>query len=219
MTGGNILAYNNFFTNLHLPSTYSSGNIYPFYCGSTIDYKLYFNTIYNNPGITGSGNYGATGIYYSSSATSLDLRNNIINVDVTPAGTGNTVALRRSTGTTGTSPANFLASSNSNIYYAPNTTNSYLYGEGGTTGTPVNNYNLTNDPNFNTPCGLFKSFIGHEKNSFTENNLVAGTLPGTYVPTGTSYAEKGAVPTAPPVTVDYAKVTRAPIADIGALRV
>ena len=138
------------------------------------------------------------------------------NVNVTPAGTGFTTALRRNTGSAGVTPTNFLGTSNGNIYYAPTAANSWLYGEGTSAAGMVNTYSLTNDPNFNTPCGLFKSFMGHDQASFTENNLIAGAFPGTYVPTGTSYAEKGAVPTSfPAVLTDFMGVTRGAVADMG----
>ncbi len=217
-SGSAHIAYNNFISDIEVPSTFTGSNLYGIYTNAIGDYRLYNNTIRISPSaIFTGGNVGATGIYYSSSSGTLDLRNNIINVNVTPTGIGTVAALRRSSGTTGTSPANFLGSSNSNIYYTPNVTNSWLYAEGTST-SAVNTYSLTNDLAFNTPCGLFKSFIGHDQSSFTENNLTATTPTGTYIPTGTSYAEKGGTPTqAPPVTFDFAGVTRGNPSDIGAL--
>ncbi len=212
--------YNNEIANIEVPSAYNSSSIYGIYTGGTGDYKLYNNTVRISPTSSPSGaSYGATGIYYSSSSGTLDLRNNIINVNVTPGTSGTVAALRRSSGTTGTPPTNFLGSSNSNIYYAPNTTNSWLYAEG-TSATAVNTYNLTNDPAFNTTCGLFKSWIGHDAASFTENNLVSsGTVPNAYVPSGVSFAESNAAPTvAPTVSFDLANVTRSNPADCGALQ-
>jgi hypothetical protein len=212
-----VTFYNNFLTNINLPAAYANTNSCGIYLASTAPYTLYHNTIRINPGIPGGAGYGFTGIYYPSTAI-LDLRNNIINVNVTPTSGGYTTALRRSTGSAGVTPSNFMGTSNANIYYAPNVTNSWLYGEGTSAGTMVNTYNMTNDPNFNTPCGLFKSFMGHDQASFAENNLAVGSLAATYVPAGTSYAEKGAVPTAnPTVTTDFAGVTRGAVADIGAL--
>jgi hypothetical protein len=210
--------YNNFLTNVLFPSGYASTNSIGVYCASTATYNLFHNTIYiNNPSFSPGSGFGYTGIYYPSSAI-LDLRNNIINVNVAPSGTGFTAALRRSTGTTGTSPTNFLGTSNGNIYYTPSATNSWYYCEGTSSGGMANPYNLTIDPAFNTPCGAFKSFMGHDQASFSENKMVAGTIPNTYLPTGTSYAEKGAVPTSnPTVITDYANVTRGAVADIGAL--
>ncbi len=208
--------YNNAMSGIEVPATFTGSALYGIYTAGTGIYKLYNNTVRINPSIpnTSAGNFGATGIYYTNTGT-LDLRNNIINVNVTPTGSGVVAALRRSTGTTGVSPSNFLGTSNSNIYYAPNVTNSFLYVEG----TSVNGYNLNNDPSFNTSCGsLFKNFIGHEQASFTENNLTASAIPGVPVPSGISYAEGGGAPTLiPAVTTDIAGNTRSTPTDIGAL--
>jgi len=213
-TGVTVNFYNNILSKVNFPANYAGTGSAGVNLDGPINYKVYNNTIYLKPGITGATGYGLTGILYSAAGT-LDLRNNIINVDATPNG-AYVSALRRSSGSTGTSPSNFLGTSNGNIFYAPNVTNSYLYSEG--TSFLLNTYNLTNDVNFNTPCGLFKAFVGHDYASFTENNLITASLPATYVPGGSSYAEKGAVPTSSPaVTSDYAGTSRGPIADMGAL--
>jgi hypothetical protein len=211
-SGGNILAYNNFITDIFVPAGYSNANSSAVYMNSAIDYRFYNNTIRVNPGVQA----GFVGIDYLATGT-LDLRNNIVNINATPSATSFTAALLRSTGTAGTPAANFLPSSNGNIFYAPNVTNSYLYAEGASTASLVNTYNLTNDPNFNTPCGLFKTFMNHNFGTFTENNLVPGAAPNTYLPTGASYAEKGSVAVPASYTFDYANATRGTPADIGAL--
>jgi hypothetical protein len=218
--GNQYLFYNNQMAGMEVPGSYNSGNLYGIYTTGNADYKLFNNTVRISPAASVSGsNYGATGIYYSSGSGTLDLRNNIINVNVVPGSSNSTAALRRSSGTTGTPPANFLASSNSNIYYAPNTTNSYLYAEGTSTGV-VNAYNLTNDPGFNSgACSAFKNFVGHDQGSFSENNLVASAaVANAYVPTGGSRAEKGATATSnPTVSNDLSGATRGNPADIGSL--
>ncbi|MBS1644722.1 MAG: hypothetical protein JST36_06745 [Bacteroidetes bacterium] len=217
--GGSYDFYNNTLSDIDFPSGYNSTNSIGVNMASSIPYNVYNNTIRvkpSNPSLFGA-NFGFTGMAYSSGA-SLDYRNNLVNIDASPGSSGYVVALRRTSGTSGTPPANFLGSSNGNIYYTPNVTSSWLYGEGSSAGSMVNTYDLTSDPNFNTPCGLFKSFMGHDKSSFTENNLVASPYPGAYWPTGTSYAEKGSVPTtAPQVVKDLANVTRPALYDIGAL--
>jgi hypothetical protein len=209
--------YNNFLTNINVPAAYANTASCGILLNSNSPYTLYNNTIRISPGVAGGAGYGFTGIYYQT-GTILDLRNNIINVNVTPTTGGFTTALRRAGGTAGVSPTLFLGTSNGNIYYAPNVANSYLYAEGTSATSVINTYSLANDPAFNTPCGLFKSFLGHDQASFTENNLTPGAIAATYVPAGTSYAEKGAVPTSnPTVTTDFANVTRGAVADIGAL--
>ncbi|MDV7398121.1 hypothetical protein RZS08_42355, partial [Arthrospira platensis SPKY1] len=102
-------------------------------------------------------------------------------------------------GTNGTKPATFNASNN--IYNAP-----YIFGQGLTLSTANNVYYITGgttgtaDPDFNTTCGLYKTFMG-ESGTFQENNL--SSLPmTTFAPSGVSYAESNAVTTDPLVTED-----------------
>jgi hypothetical protein len=213
-SGADYTVYNNIISNINVPSGYSNTTSCGIYCNSyqTTNYRLYHNTVRINSAVPA----GFTGLYYDATSN-IDLRNNILHVNATPTGSGFTTALRRNGGTGGTPPLNFLPASNGNIYYAPTATNSWLYGEGNSAAGMVNTYSLTNDPNFNTPCGLFKNFVSHDFSSFTENNLIAGTQPGTYVPTGISFAEKGAVPTPVTITTDYVGATRGALADIGAL--
>lgn len=81
--------------------------------------NVYFNTIYLNA--TSSGvDFGSSGIYHAASAISttstLRLRNNIIVNLSTPNGTGQTVAFRRSAGTSNTLN-NYSSVSNNNLFY------------------------------------------------------------------------------------------------------
>jgi hypothetical protein len=82
--------------------------------------NVYFNTVYLNATSTGT-NFGTTGIYHVASSTAttatLNLRNNIIVNNSTPAGTGLTVAYRRSAGTANML-ANYASTSNNNLFYA-----------------------------------------------------------------------------------------------------
>lgn len=219
-TSTNVNLYNNEITNLEPGSGYNSPNYVGIFTTGNADFKIYNNTIRLNPTSAPTGSsFCGTALYYYNTGT-LDLRNNILYVNATPGSGGTVAALRRNSGTTGTPPSNFLPTSNSNIYYAPNATNSYLYAEGSVT-SPVNTYNLANDPGFNNgSCGLFKSFVGHDMASMTENNLVAsGSVANAYVPSGSSYAEKGGTATSnPAVTTDLAGVTRTTPVDIGALQ-
>jgi hypothetical protein len=211
---------NNFMTNIEVPTNYSSQNIFGVYTTGTGDYKLYNNTIRISPSVpnTSTGSSGMTGVYYATSGT-FDFRNNIVHVNYVPSGAGGTYALRRASGTAATKPANFSAASNSNIYYVPTTSAAaFLYGEGAGS-SPTNAYNMSTDPQFNKPCGAYKTFMGAEFGSFQENNLVAGTAPGTYIPSGTSYAEKGGTATSNPAVIDdWASVARPIPSDIGALQ-
>lgn len=213
-TSANI--YNNQIADFRAPA-YSGSGIYGMYLSAAVQYNVYHNTVRFNHTSTGT-NLGTAGIYYSSSATGLDLRNNIINVNVTPAGSGITAALVRSTGTTGTVPSNYSTTSNGNIFYVPNVAYSFIYAENYSTAA-VNTYSLTNDASFNTACGLYKTFMApRESASFLENNLTA-QVTGLYAPTGTSYAKSnGVATTAPAVTVDISGTTRPANPDCGALQ-
>lgn len=212
-----IDAYNNVISDLRTPTASGVNPLYGMYINSGTAARVYNNTISLNSISTGT-NFGATGIYYGT-VTNLDLQNNIIRVNVTPAGTGFTAAVRRSSGAAGTPPSNLAFSSNKNIYYTPTATNSYLYAEGTTAAGLVNAYNLTNDPSFNTPCGLYKTFMAPRENAtFTENNLVAnGTLSGVFAPSGNSYAKNNSSSN-PSISTDFYGVTRPAFPDAGAVQ-
>ena len=196
----NLSIYNNVISNIGASNTFSAASgIYGMSLGAG-QYSVYHNTIRINPSTTTGADLGATGIYYDGNAT-LDLRNNIIYVDVTPKGAGFTAALRRSTGTAGVAPSNLSANTNGNIYYAPLATNSYLYAEGAS--IPLANAFQASPAAVNIACGTYKAFMApRDSRSFVENNLVAGTVPATWLPTGSSYAEGIGVPTFDPVVMD-----------------
>lgn len=210
----NTEIFNNQISNLKALTNGSSTNVlYGMYFTAGTSYKVYHNTIYlANTTSTGT-NFGATGLYYANTITGMDLRNNIINVDINPKGTGVVTALRPSSG-----PNNLVATSNANVLYTPPGANRFFYGEGTTTSTFLSNtYSLTNDPNFNNPCGsLFKTFMSPKmQKSFTENNL--GLVAGFYAPSGLSYAEGLADGTGVTnVTTDITNTLRATPADAGA---
>lgn len=174
-------------------------------------------------------NFGVSGVYYGT-AGNLNLRNNLIYVNAAAPGTGTAVALRRSTGAAGTIPANYMATSNNNIFYAEaNATNKYLlYAEGVSSAALFNAFANNaatavgvNDAAFNTGCGLYKSFMaGRDASSFTENTAFvvgagAPAVPADLVPTGSSYAESGAA-TVGTITTDYFNAVRSATPDIGA---
>jgi len=176
-------------------------------------YKIYNNTIALGQAapLTSTGAtfavYGIGLTNQGGGIATADIRNNIINVKATPNGTGFVAALNEQTAGT------MLPTSNNNIYYAPNAAGSFLYSDNGS----VNSRNLGNDPNFNTSCGIYKGFKAPaEGATFTEDNLVAGPLPKTFVPSGASFAQGLAQPLAD-VPMDYAMTPRAAAPDRGAL--
>jgi gliding motility-associated-like protein len=214
-TGGYNEIFNNQISNLNATTISSNVNaLYGMYFAAGANYKVFHNTI-NLTNTTTTGTvFGATGLYYSNAITGMDLRNNIINVNITPKSTGFVSAIR-SSGT----PNNLVNTSNGNVLFAPNLANSFLYAEGTAFATAVtNSFNLSSDPNFNNPCGsLFKTFMSPKmQKTFTENNL---TLAGSYYsPSGSSYAESLADPTGSVnVNSDIANVTRSNPADAGAI--
>ena len=217
-TGANV--YNNVISDFRATGALSSATaMFGMYLSASSNYKIYNNTIRLAPVSTGA-NFGVKGIYYTSGTSLIDLRNNIINVNVTPLGTGVVACLQPSTGTAGVANVSLAATSNNNIYYSPNVANSYLFAEGATTATTFTNaYKLSNDANFNTSCGLYKAYMApRESNTFTENNLVATTA-GKYAPSGNSYAEGGAqVITSPLINQDINGAARsATYPDMGAV--
>lgn len=236
--GDNYNIYNNFITDLSTPN---ASNAATAITGLNL---LYVNTV-NSPinvshntikfgsatatstGTVGA-NYGVSGIYWN--AGSLNLKNNIINVQGLATGTGTIVAVRKSTaGTAGVKPTGFQA--NNNIYYVNPTANNFLYAEGtsnalgslrnaysvsGNTANALNNIN--NDALFSTSCGLYTSaFMGtSDDNAYAEDNLTAATVPGTYVPSGSSYAQNSGMSVAG-ITTDFSNAIRLATPDLGAL--
>jgi hypothetical protein len=211
-------------------------------------YNVRYNTVrLDSANFRPAQAHGATGIIWGATAASLlNLQNNIININVLSFGTTSQVsALRRnSVGTAGVAPpisgsttlSNFNA--NNNIYYIPADTNNFYFVQGtsvaaltngfkpydaaGASGLAIPASNIVVDTNFNSSCGAYKKFLGapRETATFTENNLTQSlSNPSAWVPTGSSFAESGAVAITTPtaITIDYSSVTRATTPDIGAL--
>ena len=107
--------YNNFVSDLKAPTASSATAIYGMYVSAGTTVGLYYNTIYLNGASTGT-NFGTAGIYASTTPT-VDLRNNAVVNTCTPAGTGLTVAYRRSSTTLTT----YAATSNNNDFFASTT--------------------------------------------------------------------------------------------------
>lgn len=105
--------------------------------------NVYYNTVYLNASSTGA-NFGTSGIFHTTSTTAttatLNLRNNIIVNLSTPAGTGTTVAYRRSSGAAN-ALTNYAAASNNNLFYAgtPGAAN-LIYSDGTSTAQTINDY-------------------------------------------------------------------------------
>ncbi|MBD2713818.1 T9SS type A sorting domain-containing protein [Microvirga sp. STR05] len=134
--GTTVTVYNNLVGDLRAPAATGTAAISGLYVSSGTNVNLYYNTVYLNATSTGA-TFGTSGIYFTTTPTSLDLRNNVVVNKSTAAGTGGyTAALRRASGTAGTVPANLASTTNNNLYYAgtPSATN-LIYVEGTTTAT------------------------------------------------------------------------------------
>ncbi|MES2558140.1 MAG: BNR-repeat neuraminidase N-terminal domain-containing protein, partial [Bacteroidota bacterium] len=121
--GTTVTVYNNILGDLRATTANTADAVRGISVGSTTassTYNVYFNSVHLNAGSSGT-NFGTSGIYHAASATAttavLNLRNNIIYNISTPAGTGQTVAFRRSVGTANTLN-NYASTSNNNLFYA-----------------------------------------------------------------------------------------------------
>lgn len=167
--------------------------------GIRLDNSGLTNTVFNNTIIISpigtlssvSSNFGASAISWKTTSN-LDLRNNILHCDAIANGNGIVSALRvKTNGVQGTCPVAFLPSSNNNIYYSPNMSNSFLYAEGAGAGPFVNMFNLSNDPSFNSSTSSYKQFsLGRDSNSFSENNLTQ-TSNNLFIPWFNGYTSNG----------------------------
>lgn len=160
---------------------------------TTSNLNVSFNTVYINATSSGA-NFGTSALYHTANATSttatLNLRNNILTNLSTAAGTGLTVAYRRSVGTAGTL-ANYGSVSNNNDFYAgtPSATN-LLYSDGTssaqtltayksgafTAGTiaPRDSNSISENPPFLTTTGSNANFL--HINTATPTQLESGGI-------------------------------------------
>ncbi|HPX46280.1 MAG TPA: hypothetical protein PK626_07845, partial [Bacteroidales bacterium] len=105
--------YNNFISELYAPSSSGSNQIIGINLSSGTTQNVYFNTIYLD-GVSSGLDFGTSGIYASTSPTTIVLKNNIVVNNCTPNGTGLTVALRRASA----SLTQYDNTSNNNLFYA-----------------------------------------------------------------------------------------------------
>lgn len=190
-----------------------------------------YNTIFQVSGAGASG-YGATGLMLNPAGNNT-VQNNIVNVNVEPAGDNNVAAIRMSGGSATAAPSVAAFGASNNIYYTPAVKNAFLYVEGTHTLGLVNGYNVSgleqnpvnnivNDTFFNSDCKkssyhrfMQQASVSREQGTYTESNLVTTGI--SFAPAGISYAEAGAVDIAA-IGDDIADVPRTSGAsDIGAL--
>jgi hypothetical protein len=118
--GTSVTAYNNFIANLNAGNSSLADAIRGISVTSSTassTYNLYYNSIYMNAVSTGV-NFGTSGIYHTTNASSttaaLNMINNIVVNTSTANGSGSTVAFRRSSALLD----NYAASSDYNLLYA-----------------------------------------------------------------------------------------------------
>lgn len=207
--------YNNIIGDLKTPTASAADPIRGISITSTTatsTYRVYYNSVYLNASSTGT-NFGTSGIYHAASATAttaaLDMRNNIIINESSPAGTGITVAFRRSTASLG----NFASTSNRNLLYAGAASATRLLMYDGTT-------------SYQTVIAYQTAVAPREVNSFTGEAAFTGAGYGTAgnffistTPSSVNYlkpvagvttqVESGAVNiSTPSITDDYAGTIR-----------
>lgn len=232
-----ITIYNNFISDVRAPQSNSTNAVNGIMCfagGST--FNIYYNTIKLGTAspLSGGANFGVKGVnvFENTTSTIFDLRNNIINVNATSSGNGYSACVSVYAGVANSIPLGFASTSNNNIYHINSGAKNYLFAQGPTASTVVNGFavsgltestanNIKNDLNFNASCGYYKTFVGGTLDAltYTEDNLTNGPSIGTFTPSGTSFAENGAlVISSPSITTDFNGVGRTPTNDIGALQ-
>ena len=137
-------------------------------------YNVFHNSIYLNATSTGA-TFGNSCITFSSTATTLNLRNNVLVNTSTPgteasnlASNGIAATLRRSSGTAATVPTNYNTASNNNDFWvnpAAGTNNHTTYVEGTST--------ITNSMNTIAQMKLF--MVNRDQASFAENPTFLST--------------------------------------------
>ena len=169
--------------------------------GTTSTNNIFHNTIFLDATSSGA-NFGTSGIFHTFSTTAttsaLNLRNNIIVNNSTPAGTGRTVAFRRSAAT---NLNNYATTSNNNLFFAGTPgANNIIYSDGTNNDQTLAAFKTrmaTRDQASQTENTTFQSTTGSNANFL---RIAAGT---------TSYAESGAVLIATPnINTDYWGITR-----------
>ncbi|WP_169312056.1 T9SS type A sorting domain-containing protein [Fluviicola taffensis] len=185
---------------------------------SSAVYGVYYNSVYLNATSSGT-NFGTAGIYHQASATAstaaLDMRNNIIINESAAAGTGFTVAFRRSA----VQLNNFASASNRNLLYAgaPSATHLLMY-DGTTPYQTMLTYQAAVLPreanSFSGEAPFVGSGYGTAGNFFISLTGVSSDFlrPVSGI---TTQVESGAS-TISGITTDYTGTTRSGTPDVGA---
>lgn len=246
---------NNHISKLYHNNTSKIGGIFGLTLSTkNIHYKVYHNTILigdNDTMVTSSttSHFGGTAVGFINRVGngSLDLRNNILYVNLMPRSSGYVSALAAikshetndattNPGQNTIRPVNYHTNSNNNLFYAPSVHNrrSYFYCEGDGFGTEYNRFNIDhntvaiNDPNINMNPSFagciskYKTFMaGSDSDSFYQNiTLIEGTgdQEGVWTPVGETFAELGAQLIDVAFDLDFNGVSRGTAIDMGAVQ-
>ena len=213
--GTTVNVYNNLFTGFSAGTSTDGAALNAILVSSTAGTFNFYNNTFRLTGTLATG--GATGIFFNGTGATINCINNIFDVDVTATDLTRSVALIRKA--TAAGAFNYAATSNNNISWIPNMTNSFFYIEGLNTTTPFSGGISPNatpitgitDPGFNTACSTTKALLGgrdalsfYEQITFNNN-----------VPSGATFAESGGQLLAL-VTVDLNGTARTNPPDCGA---
>jgi trimeric autotransporter adhesin len=186
-----INVYNNFISDLKVPTSSSSNAVEGIYCASGNPENIFFNTIYLNAVSSSTGTFGTCGIF-ASTGFYVNLKNNIIvNTSLAPgSSTYMTVAYQRNT----TNLASYLAGSNNNDFYA---------------GVPgPNNLIYYDGTNADQTLAAYKTRVApRDSASISENPPFVNVTTVPYdlhimANTATQLESHGLIITSPPITTD-----------------
>ncbi len=231
---GNFQIYNNYIADFFTPHTSSPNNMFGVNINTTSvpsNVNLYNNTILfgrtgNLTAPASTSNFGGAGVFFQNSTTAsmLLMKNNIIDINATPGTSANWACVKRSSGTHGTRPVNFLATSSNNTYRINTGMQNYHYCEGTSTSVSngyaewTTNGSSTNDAFFDGPCSAYKAFMTGEAATVSNaETWVAGPVANTFRPSGSTISESSADPIAL-VTIDLNGAGRGATPDRGALQ-
>jgi Secretion system C-terminal sorting domain len=220
-SGTTLNITNNLIGDLRATTATGANAINGINAGASSTYNIFNNTVRLDASSTSATTFGSSCVLFSSTVTSLNLRNNVLVNLSTPAqngsnnaANGSAVCLRRSAGTNGTIPANYATTSNNNLFWCNPTagTNNHLtYAESTIT--------LTNPKN--TLPAMKTFMVNRDQASVSESPTFLSTTGASPVflhidPATATQIESAGAPAAG-VTVDFDGDTRnVSTPDIGA---
>ncbi len=172
--------YNNLIGDLRAPALNATNSLFGINISGGTTVNADFNTVYLNATSTGA-NFGSSALNASSTPT-FTMRNNVLVNTSTAAGTGLTVAYRRSSTTLST----YANASNNNDFFAgtPSATNA-IYNDGTNSDqtlaayksrvTPRDSASITENPNFVSTTGANTNFL--HISTATPTQLESGGIP------------------------------------------